>query len=119
MDVTGLTLNLPQLADELTTAGITVTSLSRAGNELLTADGNGHLVDLPSGAAAVIAAHVAAPEVDPVVPVDETLFTAATTAATAAAASADLAAVKTALANLATALSAWLTTRPGFHGDDA
>lgn len=50
-------VNLPQLAAELTAAGVAHRSLGTIGDQLHTYDEAGVPVDLPAGAVAVVAAH--------------------------------------------------------------
>ena len=54
----GKTVDLIKLRDELTAAGIVVSALGTAGDDLFTYDEKGEAAPLPLRAAAVIAAHV-------------------------------------------------------------
>lgn len=61
--MTGLQLNgkvvdLVQLQTELVAAGFTVNGLGQIGDTLVTYDNHGNPIDLPAGAATVLAAHV-------------------------------------------------------------
>jgi hypothetical protein len=57
----GKDVELPQLQAELVAAGIEVPALGTHGDRLHTYDEDGAIVDLPPGAAAVVAAHEPVP----------------------------------------------------------
>lgn len=60
MKLNGKRVELHQLRAEIIAAGIAIGDLGTAGDELVTYDADGHTMpDLPSGIAAVLAAHVA------------------------------------------------------------
>lgn len=61
MKLDGKAVNLPQLAAELAAAGIAVPALGTAGDDLHAYDEDGVAIDLPTEAAAMVAAHVPEP----------------------------------------------------------
>lgn len=58
MILNGKRVDLPQLQAEFATAGIVAAGLGTTGDDLHTYDQTGEAIDLPAGAAAVVAAHV-------------------------------------------------------------
>jgi hypothetical protein len=61
MRLFGKAVALRQLRDELQASGINLPALGISGDNLLTYNASGALVDLPAGAQAVLDAHVPAP----------------------------------------------------------
>lgn len=79
MNLNGKQVSLHQLQGELAAAGVTVRGLGVVDGDLHTYDEDGAVVDVPPGAAAVIAAHVPVPTKDALAVAARALKAAATT----------------------------------------
>lgn len=79
MNLNGKQVSLHQLEAELAAAGVAVRALGVVAGDLHTYDDDGAVVDVPPGAAAVIAAHVPVPTEDALATAARALKAAATT----------------------------------------